>query len=87
MRLKYHFNSFTFVNRFQKNKDGDLNMKISSFHDGFPALEGFIQRIDAPNYSPSLILDYRPKSGNDGIKLLPLIGDKLTPLNDFKLRK
>ena len=31
MRLKYHFNSFTFVNRFQKNKDITKNSEGKSF--------------------------------------------------------
>ena len=31
MRLKYHFNSFTFVNRFQKNKDITNNSVEKSF--------------------------------------------------------
>ena len=31
MRLKYHFNSLTFVNRFQKNKDITKNSEGKSF--------------------------------------------------------
>ncbi|MDQ0110240.1 RHS repeat-associated protein [Chitinophaga terrae (ex Kim and Jung 2007)] len=86
----YPFWGFPSINvnmflKFDKNKKTEaVRFSVESIVDGFPALEGFIERVDKPS-EPINFLDWKPTAGWKGINLFPVLGDQRVENKDIPL--